>query len=81
MELGGVLLANMLEGWLDGNPNFSATAEATDEPQDYEIITGADLPTFIYASRRLVRYAIIRRARSASMHCERRRWNWAGANP
>jgi hypothetical protein len=34
VELGGVLLANMLEGWLQGNPNFSATAEATDEPQD-----------------------------------------------
>ena len=46
-----------------------------------EIITGAGLPTFTYASRRLVRYAIIRRARSASMHCERRRWNWVGANP
>src|SRR4029453_3481907 len=34
VELGGVLLANMLEAWLQGNPNFSATAEATDEPQD-----------------------------------------------
>ena len=61
--------------------DFSATAEATDEPQDSENITGANRPTFTYASRRLARYATIRRARSASMHCERRRWNWAGANP
>ena len=38
VELGGVLLANMLEGWLQGNPNFSATAEATDEPQDSHAI-------------------------------------------
>ena len=33
--LGGVLLANMLEGWLDGDPHCLATAEAVDEPQDH----------------------------------------------
>ena len=33
--LGGVLLANMLAGWLDENPNFSATAEVANEPEDY----------------------------------------------
>src|SRR5436309_10235271 len=32
---GGVLLANMLAGWLDDNPNFSAAAEAVNEPKDY----------------------------------------------
>src|ERR1035438_9363775 len=33
--LGGVLLANMLEGWLDGDPKVLPTAETADEPQDY----------------------------------------------
>src|SRR5215470_13146643 len=32
--LGGVLLANMLEGWLEGAPNFFAAAETADEPED-----------------------------------------------
>src|SRR5580700_6206641 len=32
--LGGVLLANMLAGWLDGDPNFFATAETANEPED-----------------------------------------------
>ena len=32
--LGGVLLANMLEGWLDGDPKALSTAETPDEPQD-----------------------------------------------
>src|SRR5579864_9076928 len=32
--LGGVLLANMLEGWLTGDPNFFATAETANEPED-----------------------------------------------
>ena len=31
---GGVLLANMLESWLDHDPSFLATAEARDEPED-----------------------------------------------
>ena len=33
--LGGVLLANMLEAWLDGNPRLLPTGEAADEPQDH----------------------------------------------
>src|SRR5215217_3511080 len=32
--LGGVLLANMLEGWLDGDPEVLPTAEVANEPQD-----------------------------------------------
>src|SRR5260370_5775037 len=32
--LGGVLLANMLVAWLDGNPRILPTGEATDESQD-----------------------------------------------
>jgi hypothetical protein len=68
--LGGVLLANMLAGWLDGDPKVL--------PQN---ITGANRPTFIYASRRRAKSVIIKRAQSASMHCGRKRWNWAGANP
>src|ERR671912_2995580 len=32
--LGGVLLANMLAAWLDGNPRILPTGEATDESQD-----------------------------------------------
>jgi hypothetical protein len=32
--LGGVLLANMLVAWLDGNPTILPTGEATDESQD-----------------------------------------------
>jgi hypothetical protein len=32
--LGGVLLANMLAAWLDGNPSVLLTGEATDESQD-----------------------------------------------
>ena len=35
VKLGGVLLANMLAGWLEGNSNFSVTEEAADEPEDY----------------------------------------------
>src|ERR1700738_2511293 len=34
VKLGGVLLANMLAGWLQSNPHFSAE-EAADEPEDY----------------------------------------------
>src|SRR5258708_3839371 len=33
-ELGGVLLANMLEGWLTGDPDFFVTAETANEPED-----------------------------------------------
>src|SRR5664279_956276 len=32
--LGGVLLANMLAGWLDGDPKVLPTAETADEPED-----------------------------------------------
>src|SRR5687768_14059731 len=32
--LGGVLLANMLAAWLDGNPTRLPTGEATNESQD-----------------------------------------------
>src|ERR1039458_5614784 len=31
---GGLLLANMLSAWLDGEPSGEATAEAVDEPKD-----------------------------------------------
>src|SRR6266852_5470062 len=33
--LGGVLLANMVEAWLAGNPDCLASVEAADEPQDH----------------------------------------------
>src|SRR2546425_1983558 len=33
--LGGVLLANMLVGWLDADPKLLPTGEAADESQDY----------------------------------------------
>ena len=33
--LGGVLLANMLVGWLDADPKLLPTGEAADEFQDY----------------------------------------------
>src|SRR5215467_7488359 len=33
-SLGGVLLANMLEGWLDGNPMVLPTAETANELED-----------------------------------------------
>src|SRR3954462_13657876 len=35
VKLGGVLLANMLAGWLEGHRNGSAVEEAADEPEDY----------------------------------------------
>jgi hypothetical protein len=31
VQLGGVLLANMLEGWLEGDRSLSATTEGADE--------------------------------------------------
>src|SRR6267154_3409431 len=34
LESGGVLLANMLEAWLDAQPNFLATTEVSNESQD-----------------------------------------------
>src|ERR1700688_233872 len=34
-KLGGVLLANMIVGWLDGNPKALPSVETTDEPQDH----------------------------------------------
>src|SRR6516225_4728669 len=34
-ELGGVLLANMLEAWLDAHPDSLTTAEVTDELEDH----------------------------------------------
>ena len=34
-KLGGVLLANMLETWLDGRADFLSTAEVTDELEDH----------------------------------------------
>jgi hypothetical protein len=33
--LGGVLLANMLVGWLDADPKLLPPGEAPDESQDY----------------------------------------------
>jgi hypothetical protein len=33
--MGGMLLANMLAGWLDGNPNDSSPVEAADESSDH----------------------------------------------
>src|ERR1700730_10023614 len=35
METGGVLLANMLEAWLDSGPNVLASTETIDELQDH----------------------------------------------
>src|SRR5437763_2110116 len=80
VKLGGVLLANMLAGWLEGNSNFSVTEEAADEPEDYgtppeqtclhlsaPVNAGASAPSS-------------GRARNASMPCEGRRWNWVGAS-
>src|ERR1022692_3062031 len=100
--LGGVLLANMVEAWLAGNPDCLESVEAADEPQDHRTTpeqtrlhlcaplghsstgaqnnTGADPPTFMCASRRMPKCSTTRRARSASMHCARWRWSWAGAN-
>src|SRR5258708_16391875 len=34
-ELGGVLLANMLEAWLDADPSWLTTAEVSDEFEDH----------------------------------------------
>src|SRR5215469_680104 len=34
-ELGGVLLANMLDAWLDAQPDFLTIAEVTDELEDH----------------------------------------------
>src|ERR1700680_4992511 len=51
-RLGGVLLANMLAGWLDGNPEVLSTAETADEPEDYRASpdqTGLHLPTTVNA--------------------------------
>src|SRR2546426_8889849 len=33
--LGGVLLANMVEAWLAGNPDCLVSADVADEPQDH----------------------------------------------
>ena len=33
--LAGVLLANMLEAWLDAEPNVSVATEVFDEPQNH----------------------------------------------
>src|SRR3984893_11234214 len=33
--LGGVLLANMVDAWLAGNPDCLENVEAADEPQDH----------------------------------------------
>src|SRR5216684_6899650 len=33
--LGGVLLANMVEAWLAGNPDCLESVEVADEPQDH----------------------------------------------
>src|SRR5260370_32644826 len=33
--LGGILLANMVEAWLAGNPDCLASVEGADEPQDH----------------------------------------------
>src|SRR6516164_1068545 len=79
--VGGVLLANMLAAWLDGNPEILPAGETTDEHQDPGTSpeqTGLHLLTPVDAQPKS---ATIRRARSVSTHCDRRRWNWAGANP
>src|ERR1700758_5502855 len=50
--LGGLLLASMLADWLDENPDFSAAAEAVNEPEDYRTPseqTGLHLPTPVNA--------------------------------
>src|SRR5215471_13631995 len=51
-SLGGVLLANMLEGWLDGDPTVLPTVEAADELEDCRTSpkqTGLHLSTSIDA--------------------------------
>src|SRR5580704_19795830 len=51
-RLGGVLLANLLAGWLDGNPEVLATAETADEPKHYRASpdqTGLHLSTTVNA--------------------------------
>src|SRR5713226_5100935 len=78
--LGGVLLANMVEAWLAGNPDRLPSMEATDESQDHGT-------TPQQAGLHLCAPVDPRpgappsgKQRSASMRCERWRWNWAGAN-
>src|SRR2546425_2490043 len=51
-SLGGVLLANMLAGWLDGNPEALSTAEIANEPQNYRASseqTGLHLSTPVHS--------------------------------
>src|ERR1035441_3584163 len=51
-RLGGVLLANMLAAWLDGNPEVLSTAETADEPENYRASpeqTGLRLSTTVNA--------------------------------
>jgi DNA invertase Pin-like site-specific DNA recombinase len=45
-DLGGVLLANMLETWLDAYPDDLTTAGVTDELEDYR--TASEQPAYIY---------------------------------
>src|SRR3984885_13226927 len=73
--LGGVLLANMVEAWLAGNPDTLASAEAADEPQDHGTAPEQTGLHLCAPGRRTPKCS---RARSASMHRERWRWSWAG---
>src|SRR5260370_21382541 len=78
--LGGVLLANMVEAWLVGNPDGVTSVEAANELQDHGTTpeqTGLHLCPSVDECPRC---SITRKARSASMPCEQWRWNWVGAN-
>src|SRR5437773_1054425 len=77
--LGGVLLANMLAVWLDGDPKVLPTGEAADESQDHRTPPQQN-GLCMFVSRRWHKSATIKKARSASMPCGRKRRNWVGAS-
>src|SRR5882757_2913680 len=78
--LGGVLLANMVEAWLAGNPDCLESVEVADEPQDHRT-TPEQTRLHLCAPVDECPGAPPPREHGAPcMHCERWRWSWGGAN-
>ena len=78
-QLASVIVANMLENWLDFSPTALTTAEVIDEPENPRTAkeqTGLHLRASVDSCPSAPPSGEHR----ASVRCDRKLWNWAGAN-
>src|SRR5215469_17016528 len=79
VELGSLLVANMLSAWLDNEVVEKATEAAYESSQKSQSIITTGWPMFTSGNQLPAKSFTIRRARNASMRCAGKRRNWVGA--